>query len=225
MEKREMPKTEVPVEEEEDKGDSKSKEDSEKPPAKKNQLQEKEEELSELKDSYLRLKADTENFKRRMREEKAKDIRFANERLIKDFLPLYENLDRALTAPEINIQSLKLGVDMIFKEFTSILEKEKIKLIPTIGEIFDPTFHEALSQVESNDHDDQTVIQEISKGFLINDRVLCPAKVVISKKSPDTLAEEKTQVDPVSGEKKASCEEKKSKSEKPRKSKKHKDKD
>ena len=113
----------------------------------------------------MRLQAETENFKRRMREEKAKDIRYANERLIKALLPLYENLDRALTAPEITMKSLKQGVDMIFNEFTSILEKEKVKPIPTIGESFNPAVHEALSQVESKAHEDQTVIQEVSKGF------------------------------------------------------------
>ena len=167
------------------------------------QLEKKEKEFNELRDTYLRFQAETENFKRRMREEKAKDILFANERLIKAFLPLYENLGRALSAKDFNIKSLKQGVDMIFKEFTSVLEKEKVKPIPAIGETFDPAVHEALSQLESKEHEDQTVIQEISKGFLINDRVLCPAKVVISKKPSELVDKEEQTIKPIPAEKKS----------------------
>ena len=158
----------------------------------KSQLEEREKEVADFKDRYLRLQAETENFKRRMREEKARDAQFANERLLKSILPMYENLGRALEAPNGPADSLKQGVDMIFKEFTSTLEKEKVKPIPTVGESFDPSVHEALSQVESGDHDDQTVLQEVSRGFYINDRVLRPARVVITKKtSPQENKEEK----------------------------------
>tara|TARA_B100000686_G_scaffold346217_1_gene432429 strand:+ start:1965 stop:2612 length:648 start_codon:yes stop_codon:yes gene_type:complete len=154
------------------------------------QLKEKVKEIDHLNDRYLRLQAETENFKRRIREEKIKDTQFANERLIKNILPIYENLCRALESPDGNPDSLKQGVDMIFKEFTSTLEKEKVKPIPTVGVKFDPVVHEALSQIESNNHDEDTVLQEVSKGFFFNDRVLLPARVVISKKSNESEKDE-----------------------------------
>ena len=157
----------------------------------KSELEEKAKEVEDLEDRYLRLKAETENFKRRMREEKTRDAQFANERLIKNILPIYENLDRALAVPDASVESLKQGLDMIFKEFTSLLEKEKVKLIPTVGESFDPAMHEAISQVESETEDNNLVLQEVSKGFFINDRVLRPARVIISKKASQPKTTEK----------------------------------
>ena len=100
-------------------------------------------------------------------------------------------LDRHfLEAPDVDSVSLKEGVDMIFKEFTATLEKEKVKPIPTVGQPFDPAIHEALSQVESVSHEDQTILEEVSRGFYINERVLRPARVVITKK-PSSKENEK----------------------------------
>lgn len=159
----------------------------------KDPIEEKNKEIAELKDRMARMLAETENYKRRMTKEKNDHARFANERLIKEIIPLYENFDRALTAKDANADTLRQGVEMIFKQFTSILDKENLKAIPTVGEKFDPNIHEALSQMESADHDENTVIQEFAKGFYFNNRVLLPAKVVISKlpAKPDPEAGEK----------------------------------
>ncbi|MFQ5672807.1 MAG: nucleotide exchange factor GrpE [Nitrospinales bacterium] len=146
------------------------------------QLRQKEEETSRLQERFLRLQAETDNFKKRLLREKSDFAQFANERLIKELIPIHENLERALAAPDTNARSLKEGVEMIFKQFTALLEKEKVEPIPTVGKKFDPAVHEALSQVESDEHEENTVVQEFSKGFFMNGRVLRPAKVVISKK-------------------------------------------
>jgi len=150
------------------------------------ELKDKNEEIANLRQEFVKLQAETENYKKRMLREKTEFAQFANEKLIKELVPIYENLDRALNAEDANQDNLKAGVDMIFKSFTSFLEKEKVKPIPSVGEKFDPKIHEALSQIESADEEENTILQEFSKGFYLNDRVLRPAKVVISKKPVDS---------------------------------------
>lgn len=149
-------------------------------------LQKKEEALKEARDQVLRVRAETENFKKRLIKEKSDLALFSNEKLIKALLPIYENLERALAAPETDIKSLKDGVQMIFKQFTSFLEKEKIETIAAIGDRFDPSKHEALKQVESDAHEENIVVEEYSKGYLLHGRVLLPARVVITKKPAST---------------------------------------
>ncbi len=154
-----------------------------------NEIKKKDEEVAILRRDFVKLQAETENYKKRMLKEKNDFAQFANEKLIKELVPIYENLDRALNADETSTENLKAGVDMILKSFTSLLEKEKVKPIPSVGEKFDPKIHEALSQIESADEEENTILQEFSKGFYLNDRVLRPAKVVISKKPADSKEE------------------------------------
>jgi molecular chaperone GrpE len=184
------------LEDEEDIGEDESSENKEeKDPRTKvlkslqKELKDKNEEVANLRQEFLKLQAETENYKKRMLKEKTDFAQFANEKLIKELVPIYENLDRALNAEDSNADNLKVGVDMICKSFTSFLEKEKVKPIPSVGEKFDPKIHEALSQIESADEEENTVLQEFSKGFYLNDRVLIPAKVVISKKPVDSEEE------------------------------------
>ncbi|MBI4389952.1 MAG: nucleotide exchange factor GrpE [Nitrospinae bacterium] len=148
----------------------------------KDDLARKENELEETRSQMLRLRADTDNFKKRISKEKSDFALFANEKLLKELIGIYQNLERALAAPDVNVKSLKEGVDMILKQFTSFLEKEKVLPIPALGEKFDPSKHEALAQIESDKHDENTVVEEYSKGYFLHERVLLPARVVISKK-------------------------------------------
>ena len=149
----------------------------------KKELSEKQEELAGEKDKLIRLKAETDNFRKRLSREKDGFAQFANERLLKDVLPIYENLERALSTPNITVESLQKGVEMILKQFSSFLDKEKVKPVESVGQKFDPSIHEAMSQMESDDHEDDTVIQEYSKGYYLNGRILQPARVVICKNS------------------------------------------
>lgn len=164
----------------------------------KDQLQKKEAEATDARDQVLRVRAETENFKKRLQKEKSDLAMFANEKLIKHLLPIYENLDRALAAPDVSLQTLKEGVQMIFKQFTSFLEKEQVETIAALGEKFDPSKHEALKQIESETHEDNIVVEEYSKGYLLHGRVLLPARVVISKKPAVEIEEscESSEEDP-----------------------------
>ena len=150
------------------------------------QLQEKirlrDEEIANQKDTFLREKAELENFKKRLTKEKDDFVQFANERLLQELIQIEDNLERALEVPNATLESLKEGVEMIQKQFSTFLKNQKVESIEAIGKDFDPTLHEVLNQQESEEHEENTVIEEYSKGYTLNGRILRPAKVVISKK-------------------------------------------
>jgi molecular chaperone GrpE len=150
-------------------------------------LQKTKDELAVEKDSFIRLQAETDNFRKRLSREKDEFSQYANERLFKELIPIFDNLERALEDPSHDPKSLKEGLEMILKQFSAFLEKEKVEPIKAIGEKFDPMVHEALTSEESNDHEENTIISEFVKGYTINNRVLRPSQVVISKKpSPES---------------------------------------
>ena len=145
-------------------------------------LQETKNELDEQKDKFIRLQAETDNFRKRLSREKEEFSQYANERLFKELIPIFDNFERALEDPSNEIKSLKEGLDMILKQFSTFLEKEKVEPIKAIGEKFNPEFHEALTSEESNDHEEDTIISQFVKGYTINNRVLRPSQVIIAKK-------------------------------------------
>ena len=154
-------------------------------------LQETKDELEEQKDKFIRLQAETDNFRKRLSREKEEFSQYANERLFKELIPIFDNFERALEDPSNEIKSLKEGLDMILKQFNTFLEKEKVEPIKAIGEKFNPEFHEALTSEESNDHEEDTIISQFVKGYKINNRVLRPSQVIIAKK-PVVAAEDIT---------------------------------
>ena len=146
------------------------------------QIRLKDEEIANKKDTFLREKAELENFKKRLTKEKDDFVQFANERLLQELIQIEDNLERALEVPNATLESLKEGVEMIQKQFSTFLKNQKVEPIEAIGKAFDPTLHEVLNQQESEEHEENTVIEEYSKGYTLNGRILRPAKVVISKK-------------------------------------------
>ena len=146
------------------------------------QIRLKDEEIANQKDTFLREKAELENFKKRLTKEKDDFVQFANERLLQELIQIEDNLERALEVPNATLESLKEGVEMIQKQFSTFLKNQKVEPIEAIGKAFDPTLQEVLNQQESEEHEENTVIEEYSKGYTLNGRILRPAKVVISKK-------------------------------------------
>ena len=146
------------------------------------QIRLKDEELANQKDTFLREKAELENLKKRLIKEKEDFVQFANERLLKELVQIEDNLERALEVPKATLDSLKGGVEMIQKQFTAFLKNQKVEPIEALGKPFDPNLHEVLNQQESEEHEENTVIQEYSKGYTLNGRILRSAKVVIAKK-------------------------------------------
>jgi molecular chaperone GrpE len=151
-------------------------------------------ELTEQKDKFVRLQAETDNFRKRLSREKEEFSQYANERLFKELLPIFDNFERALEDPSNDIKSLKEGLEMILNQFSSFLEKEKVEPIEAIGKTFDPMIHEVLTSEESSEHEENTIISQFVKGYTINNRVIRPSQVVISKKpsleSEEVLTEE-----------------------------------
>jgi molecular chaperone GrpE len=158
-------------------------EDSEKDPMEllQDELKKKEDEIAELKHEFLLYKAETENFKKRLRKEKEDFSQYANEKLLKELILINDNLERAFSATNPTVESMKEGVDMILKQFHTFLEKENVELIEAMGKKFDPAIHEVLCQVESEEHEENTITEEFSKGYQLNGRILRPSKVVVSK--------------------------------------------
>lgn len=141
-------------------------------------------ELAETKDKYLRLYAEFENYKKKVQKDREDLIKYSNESLLYELLPALDNLEMALRhSAEANSESLIKGVENTFREFVRILEKFGLKSIDALGKPFDPAYHHAMSQVEKDDVEDNTVVEEFRKGYLYNEKVLRPSLVAVSKKA------------------------------------------
>ena len=161
-------------------------------------------ELTEQKDKFVRLQAETDNFRKRLSREKEEFSQYANERLFKELLPIFDNFERALEDPSSDIKSFKEGLEMILKQFSSFLEKEKVEPIEAIGKKFNPMIHEVLTSEESSEHEENTIISQFVKGYMINNRIIRPSQVVISKKPSVELEEVLTEESDESPDKKES---------------------
>ena len=149
----------------------------------KKKVEEKEKEVKEHQDRLLRVAADLENYKKRMAREKEEWVKFANEDLIKSILPFVDNLERAVNHSEKteDIQSLVEGLKLTVRQLLNILNKFGVSPIEALGKPFDPTVHEAMLVVETDQHEANRVVEEFQKGYLLNDRLLRPAMVSVSK--------------------------------------------
>ncbi len=147
-------------------------------------LETKEQEARETYDRLLRVSAEFENYKKRTAREMEEFRKFANQSLIKEILSVVDNLELALssTGDSKNAdKGLREGLEMTHREILRILEKFHVKPIDAKGQPFDPAFHEAVMQEESTEVADNTVINELQRGYLIHDRLLRPAMVVVAK--------------------------------------------
>ena len=149
----------------------------------KNKLQEKEKEAAAHYDKYLRAVAELENYKKRASKEKADIIKFGKEDLIKDILPFMDSLDRALEHETGDIKAFQEGIKLMQEQLLCCLKKHGVERIEAAGKDFDPNVHEALMQMESDQHDDNKVISEMEKGYLLNGRLLRPSRVCVCKKT------------------------------------------
>lgn len=142
-------------------------------------------EYKELQDKYLRLAAEFDNFRKRSAREYARVIETAEDGLILELLQVIDDLDRAIDHDADDLDNFKQGTVMIYNKFGEILKKRGLREIQTIGEMFDPVYHEAVMQLEVEDKDDGVIIEEVQKGYFLNSKVLRPAKVVVAKRKTD----------------------------------------
>ena len=148
------------------------------------QEEETPESLSELNDKYLRLYANFENYKKFAAKNRGELLHYANEIIMSDLLTVIDHLELALqhASGDAAKSSLAEGVEMTLKELTSILNKHGLSYIKTNDEPFDPNLHQAMSQIETEEVDENRVIKEFRKGYMFKDRVLRASLVEVSKK-------------------------------------------
>ena len=140
-------------------------------------------ELQVSQDKYLRLAAEFENYKRRAQRDQSDSLRFANESLLKNLLPIIDNLERAiLCAKEAGTSGPLLeGVELTHKQFLETVGKFGVRQVSSKGKTFDPAIHQAVVQVESENVAPNTVVEEFQKGYYLRDRILRPAMVSVAK--------------------------------------------
>jgi molecular chaperone GrpE len=143
-----------------------------------------EKEAKDNYDRYLRIAAEFENFKKRTIRETEDFRKYANESLLKEMLPVVDNLERAIDSASANTNesdSLVKGVDLTLKEILRVFEKFGVTPIDCLEKPFDPAYHQAVLQEESDAYPENTVIREFQRGYMIRERLLRPAMVVVSK--------------------------------------------
>lgn len=146
------------------------------------ELASKTEECKALNDKYLRLAAEFENYKRLTQRDQREQIRFGNEQLLKELLPVVDNLERAIKSARANggESALIQGVELTLKQLSGILAKFGVQAIETTGQDFDPSAHQAVSYGPSNDVPANKVLDEFQKGYRLHDRILRAAMVSVS---------------------------------------------
>jgi len=148
-------------------------------------LKEEAEAAGESRDKLLRLQADFENTRKRLERDKQDFVKFANEGIILELLNILDDLERTVSLSQSQHQDLSAflkGVEMILAHLYEMLKEYGVKPIEAEGKIFDPHYHEALMQIEDKNMPEHTVLEEMQKGYLLNDRVIRTAKVRVSKK-------------------------------------------
>ena len=141
-----------------------------------------EKESAEFKDRLLRLQADFENYKKRTQKEKQSLMTYASEGLLTEILPALDSFDRALEVEvDENSKALYEGMQMVYTQLTEVLKNNGLEEVECLNEKFDHNCHHAVVQQESKEHDEDTVIQVLGKGYKYKDKVIRPSMVMVSK--------------------------------------------
>lgn len=128
-----------------------------------------------------RVQADFDNFRRRTIQEREDSAKYCSMRLVTSLLPVLDNFERALAAPGNDLAQFMKGMELIYSQLKAVLEKEGVQTLEAVGKEFDPNFHEAVMHEPSEEFPDNTVIEELQKGYLLVDRVIRPTMVKVAK--------------------------------------------
>jgi molecular chaperone GrpE len=153
-------------------------------------------ELEQTQARLLRLQADFENFRRRAQREKTEAHQYGHQNLVKDLLSAVDNLDRAIDHARGSgggdLESLLQGVELVRRELSTAFAKHGVTQLEAVGRPFDPALHEAMAQIPDASAAPNTVVEELQKGYVIRDRLLRPARVVVTRAPGSEAAEEST---------------------------------
>lgn len=145
------------------------------------------ERVAEAEREVLRVRAEMENFRKRMQRDSDQQLKYANMSIVRDLLDVVDNLNRATEAAqgEEHAAGLLDGVKMVSQQFISVLGKFGCKKIESLGAEFDPNFHEAIAQMASSEFESGKVMQEVAVGYVLHDRVVRPSSVIVSTGAPE----------------------------------------
>lgn len=157
------------------------------------ELEQKNSEIKTAQDKQLRAYAEMDNYKKRMARDQMDQLRYANEKLLKELLPVLDNLERALShikdSPERSPWTE--GVELTFRQCLEVLKKFGVTPIPSLGESFDPSRHQAVTYLDTHEHPENHVAEEFQKGYLYHERVLRPSMVAVARKPSRPATKEK----------------------------------
>jgi molecular chaperone GrpE len=156
-------------------------------------------EAAKMKDQWMRTAADFDNFRKRSRRELEETRKAGKEELLKEFLPIFDNLERAIQSAlrAKDVKGVAEGLQMVLRQYVDTLARGGITKVPTVGSHFDPSHHEAIQQVETDEHPPGTVVAEVQPGYAQGDRLIRAAMVVVAK-PPSKSSDEKGPGDPSS---------------------------
>jgi len=154
------------------------------------QVEAKDREIAELNDKYLRALAEQENARKRIRQQAEESIRHQRESLLRDLLPIVDNLELAVAAARAggngeSHESIIAGIEMVLRSMHDLLRSHGVTPQEAVGRSFNPQFHEAVDHLESPEHKPNTIVREYHRGYQIGDRVLRPARVAVAKAPSD----------------------------------------
>jgi molecular chaperone GrpE len=157
------------------------------------ELEQKNSEIKAAQDKQLRAYAETDNYKKRMARDQMEQLRYANEKLLKELLPVLDNLERALShikdSPERSPWTE--GVELTYRQCLDVLKKFGVTPIPSTGEPFDPNRHQAVTYLDTHEQPENHVAEELQKGYLYHERVLRPSMVAVARKPSRPTTEER----------------------------------
>lgn len=138
--------------------------------------------VEDLEGRLLRTMADFENYKKRARAEKEDFAKYANLKLISELLPIYDNLERAINSSHEskNFESLIQGVEMVYRQLEEMMKKEGLEEIEAVGQPFNPEYHQAVMQIESDEYESGMVVEEFQKGYKLKEKVIRPSMVKVN---------------------------------------------
>lgn len=147
-----------------------------------NEINQLKEEVNQWKDKFLRKMAEFDNYKKRVEQDQLQLIKYANEKLIKDLLPIIDDFERTLSfsKEELKNNSILQGVEMVYNKLMKVLSDYGLKKIDALNQPFDFNYHEALLQVPKDGVEPMTVVEEVEKGYILNDKVIRHSKVIVS---------------------------------------------
>ena len=137
-------------------------------------------EIARFRELYLRKLADFDNYRKRQEREMGEFRRYANAELLRDCLPVLDNLERALAVPGGAASGLRQGVELVLRQFKDVLGRSGLSEVDPIDRPFDPTLHEAISRNEDTRYQEPTVVQVLQKGYLLGERLIRPALVIVA---------------------------------------------